>query len=144
VIRIVAQAIIIVLIVLLMGEGFTTGFGGFVTAIAIVALMVIGFAGLSNIVALRVRDHQLFIMVINFLTLPLVFMSAAMMPMELLPGWLQAVARYNPVTYAAEGIRTLMNTGFDGIVLGKAFLVLSGVALAMMGIATILFRRRLV
>jgi ABC-2 type transport system permease protein len=144
VIRIVAQAIIIVLIVLLMGEGFTTGFVGFVTAIAIVALMVIGFAGLSNIVALRVRDHQLFIMVINFLTLPLVFMSAAMMPMELLPGWLQAVAKYNPVTYAAEGIRTLMNTGFDGIVLGKAFLVLSGVALAMMGIATILFRRRLV
>jgi len=144
VVRVVAQTIIIVLIALLMGVGFTTGFAGFVTAIAIVALMVIGFAGLSNIVALRVREHQAFMMVINFFTLPLMFLSSAMMPMNMLPPWLQTVAKYNPVTYAADGIRTLMNTGFDGVVLAKAFLVLGGVALVMMGIATILFRKRLV
>jgi len=144
VVRIVAQAIIIVLIVLLMGEGFVTGFAGFVTAMAIVALMVIGFAGLSNIIALRVREHQQFIMVINFFTLPFVFMSSAMMPTQLLPSWLQTVAKYNPVTYAADGIRSLMITGFEGVVLAKAFLILGGLALVMMGIATILFRRRLV
>lgn len=144
VVRVVIQAIIIVLIALAMGTGFATGFAGFITAIAIVVLVVIGFAGLSNILALRIRDHQLFIMVINFFTLPLVFLSDAMMPMQMLPSWLQTVAKYNPVTYAADGIRTLMNTGFDGVVLGEAFLVLFGVALVMMGIATIMFRRRLV
>ena len=144
VVRIVAQAIIIVLIVLLMGEGFVTGFAGFVTAMAIVALMVIGFAGLSNIIALRVREHQQFIMVINFFTLPFVFMSSAMMPTQLLPSWLQTVAKYNPVTYAADGIRSLMITGFEGVVLAKSFLILGGLALVMMGIATILFRRRLI
>jgi ABC-2 type transport system permease protein len=144
VVRVLAQAVVIVLIALAMGVGFATGFAGFVTAIAIIALMVLGFAGLSNILALRIREHQLFMMVINFLTLPLMFLSDALMPMEMLPGWLQTVAQYNPVTYAADGIRTLMNTGFDGLVLGKSFLVLGGVALVMMGIATILFRRRLV
>jgi len=144
VVRVVVQAIIIVLIALAMGVGFASGFPGFITAILLIALLVIGFAGLSNILALRIRDHQLFIMVINFITLPLMFLSDAMMPMQMLPSWLQTVAKYNPVTYAADGIRTLMNTGFDGIVLGKAFLVLGGVALVMMGIATIMFRRRLV
>jgi ABC-2 type transport system permease protein len=144
VVRVVVQAIIIVLIALAMGVGFASGFGGFITAILLIALMVIGFAGLSNILALRIRDHQLFIMVINFITLPLMFLSDAMMPMQMLPSWLQTVAKYNPITYAADGIRSLMNTGFDGIVLGKAFLVLGGVALVMMGIATIMFRRRLV
>ena len=144
VVRIVLQAIVIVLIALAMGVGFTTGFAGFLTAIAIVAFMVIGFAGLSNIVALRIREHQLFIMVINFFTLPLMFMSTAMMPRVMLPDWLQTVARYNPITYAADGIRSLMITGFDGVVLAKSFLVLGGVALVMMGIATILFRKRLV
>jgi ABC-2 type transport system permease protein len=144
VVRVVIQAIIIVLIALAMGTGFATGFAGFITAIAIIVLLVIGFAGLSNILALRIRDHQLFIMVINFFTLPLVFLSDAMMPMEMLPSWLQTVAKYNPITYAADGVRSLMNTGFDGVVLGEAFLVLSGVALVMMGIATIMFRRRLV
>jgi ABC-2 type transport system permease protein len=144
VVRVVIQAIIIVLIALAMGTGFATGFAGFITAIAIIVLLVIGFAGLSNILALRIRDHQLFIMVINFFTLPLVFLSDAMMPMEMLPSWLQTVAKYNPITYAADGVRSLMNTGFDGVVLGEAFLVLFGVALVMMGIATIMFRRRLV
>jgi ABC-2 type transport system permease protein len=142
--RVVVQAIIIVLIALAMGVGFATGFAGFITAILLIALLVIGFAGLSNILALRIRDHQLFIMVINFITLPLMFLSDAMMPMQMLPSWLQTVAKYNPVTYAADGIRTLMNTGFDGVLLGKAFLILGGVALVMMGIATIMFRRRLV
>ena len=142
--RIVAQTIIIVLIVLLMGEGFATGFAGFLTAIAIVVLTVISFAGLSNIIALRAKEHQLFITVINFFTLPLMFLSSAMMPMQMLPSWIQTIARYNPVTYAADGIRTLMNTGFEGVVLGKSFLILGGIALAMMGIATILFRKRLV
>jgi ABC-2 type transport system permease protein len=144
VLRVVVQAIIIVLIALAMGVGFATGFAGFFTAIAIVALMVIGFAGLSNILALRIREHQSFMMVINFLTLPLMFMSSAMMPREMLPNWLQTVAEYNPVTYAADGIRTLMTTGFAGVVLGKSFLVLGGLALVMMGIATILFRRRII
>ena len=144
VVRIVAQAIIIVLIALAMGVGFTTGFAGFLTAIAIVALMVIAFAGLSNILALRIRDHQAFMMAINFLTLPVMFMSSAMMPREMLPNWLQTVADYNPITYAAEGIRSLMNTGFDGVVLGKSFLVLGALALVMMGIATILFRKRMI
>jgi ABC-2 type transport system permease protein len=144
VVRVVVQAIIIVLIALAMGTGFATGFAGFITAILLIALLVIGFAGLSNILALRIRDHQLFIMVINFITLPLMFLSDAMMPMQMLPSWLQTVAKYNPITYAADGIRALMNSGFDGIVLGKAFLILGGVALVMMGIATIMFRRRLV
>lgn len=144
VVRVVVQAIIIVLIALAMGTGFATGFAGFITAILLIALLVIGFAGLSNILALRIRDHQLFIMVINFITLPVMFLSDAMMPMQLLPSWLQTVAKYNPVTYAADGIRTLMNTGFDGILLAKAFLILGGVALVMMGIATIMFRRRMV
>jgi len=144
VVRVLLQAIVIILLSLAMGVGFTTGFAGFIIAIAIVALMVLGFAGLSNILALRLKDHQLFITAINFFTLPLMFLSSAMMPMEMLPQWLKTVADYNPVSYAANGIRTLMNTGFDGAVLGKAFLVLGGVALVMMGTATILFRRRLV
>ncbi|MDY6893199.1 MAG: ABC transporter permease [Chloroflexota bacterium] len=144
VLRVVIQTIIIVLIALAMGVGFATGFAGFITAVALVALMVIGFAGLSNILALRIREHQGFMMVVNFITLPVMFMSSALMPRELLPNWLQTVAHYNPVTYAADGIRSLMTTGFDSILLVQAFLVLGGVALVMMTTATLLFRRRLI
>lgn len=144
IVRIVVQAILIVLITLMLGVEFITGFAGFIVTMAIVILLVASFAGLSNILALRLKEHQLFIMVVNFFTLPFMFLSSAMMPMAMMPSWLQKVARYNPVTYAADGIRTLMNSGFDAVVLGQAFLVLGAVALVTMGIATILFRRRLV
>ena len=144
VIRVVIQAVLIMLIVLAMGEWFATGFPGFLLTIVIVALMVIAFAGFSNIVALKVSDHQLFIITVNFFTLPLIFMSSAMMPLGQQPGWMQAVATYNPVTYAVDGIRSLMISGFEGMVLAKTFIILGGVALFMMGIATIMFRRRLV
>ena len=144
VVRVVLQAIIIVLIALAMGADFATGFAGFLTVIAIIVLMAVGFAGLSNILALRIKQFELFMMVVNFFTMPMVFLSSAMMPAVLLPSWLQTVAKYNPVSYAADGIRTLMNTGFDGAVLGKSFLILGGLALVMMGIATILFRKRLI
>jgi len=143
VVRIVAQVIVIVVIALLMGAGFTTGFAGFATTIAIVVFMVIGFAGFSNILALRIREHQGFMMMVNFLTLPLMFLGSAMMPVEMLPKWLQTVTKFNPVTYAVDGIRVLMNTGFDGVVLVQSFLVLGAVAVVMMGTATVLFRRRL-
>ncbi len=144
VVRTVSQAILILLIAMMLGVGFATSFIGFVTAIAIVVLLVTSFAGISNILALRIKEHQLFIMVVNFFTLPLMFLSSAMMPMAMMPNWLQRVATYNPITYAADGIRTLMNNSFDVATLGKSFLVLVGVALATMVIATILFRRRLV
>ena len=49
-----------------------------------------------------------------------------MMPMAMLPGWLQRVAIYNPITYAADGIRTLLNSGFDAVILDMMMPGLNG------------------
>jgi ABC-2 type transport system permease protein len=35
-------------------------------------------------------------------TLPLVFLSGALMQQSLLPGWIQWIARFNPVNWAAQ------------------------------------------
>jgi ABC-2 type transport system permease protein len=53
---------------------------------------------------------------------PVVFMSTAFVPAELMPGWMQSVNDYNPVTYQIEAIRALMTQGFDWSAIGSALL----------------------
>ncbi|MBZ6497037.1 ABC transporter permease [Natrinema longum] len=66
------------------------------------------FMAYSNIVALVTRDREATVMIANLLTFPLLFISSAFLPLDVLPGWIQAVAVANPITYGVDGIRALM------------------------------------
>jgi ABC-type uncharacterized transport system permease subunit len=45
---------------------------------------------------------------------------AAVMPGELLPGWLDAIATYNPVSYLTDAMRAGFAGNLDGAALAKA------------------------
>ena len=45
------------------------------------------------------------IAVSNFVLLPLVFLSSVFMAQALMPGWMQGVAKYNPVNWAVQAGR---------------------------------------
>jgi ABC-2 type transport system permease protein len=51
---------------------------------------------------------------------PILFMSTAVMPGELLPGWLDAIATYNPVSYLTDAMRAGFAGNLDGAALAKA------------------------
>ena len=42
------------------------------------------------------------------ITMPLFFASNAIYPISLMPGWLQVVSHFNPLTYQVDGLRALM------------------------------------
>jgi len=42
------------------------------------------------------------------ITMPLFFSSSALYPTEVMPGWLQAISKVNPLTYEVEGLRGLL------------------------------------
>ena len=75
-------------------------------------LMAVLFAammgGFGLLVGLTTSNTQLTFLVINFFTLPLMFIRPAMLPAALLPHWLQSVTRVNPVTYAVDGIHVII------------------------------------
>ncbi len=79
----------------------------------VAALFGIAWAGLSNIVALRTRNSELTMMIGILLTFPLLFLSTSMMPPDLLPDWLETVARFNPVSYVIDTARAFMNFSYD-------------------------------
>jgi len=111
------------------------------------------FMAYSNIVALVTRDREATVMIANLLTFPLLFISSAFVPLELLPNWIQAVAVANPITYGVDGIRALMLgqdvlsvfevTAFTGLwnTVIPAVAVLLGFNVVLGGVAVSLLKR---
>lgn len=117
--RMLVQAVIILIATLLSGLRFdgstieatiTYNYGvpGIVGALGIALLFGLVLAGFNVAVALTTRNTEATFLIANFLTLPLIFTSTALLPLELLPGWIQAVAQVNPVTYAINALRVLL------------------------------------
>jgi len=69
------------------------------------------FSTFSLIVACVVKTRERFMGVGQVLTMPLFFASSAIYPLDLMPGWLQAIARFNPLTYLVDALRLLMLPG---------------------------------
>ncbi|HXW95066.1 MAG TPA: ABC transporter permease [Nitrososphaerales archaeon] len=74
----------------------------------ILFLMSFGLSALFVMLALRSSDWQTQMAIINLLNLPLLFASNAMLPVKIMPSWLQSVVRYNPVSYAIDGVRQML------------------------------------
>jgi ABC-2 type transport system permease protein len=92
---------------------------GFVAGAAFTPLSILGvFAflflicvGLSSLfIAINIRSSRIEtpMAVMNLLNLPLTFASSAFFPIDRMPGWLQAVANVNPLSYTINGMRQLL------------------------------------
>jgi ABC-2 type transport system permease protein len=69
------------------------------------------FSTFSLIIACIVKTRERFMGIGQILTMPLFFASNAMYPIAIMPDWLKAVARINPLTYEVDAIRSLMIQG---------------------------------
>jgi len=69
------------------------------------------FSTFSLIVACIVKTRERFMGIGQVMTMPLFFASSAIYPLHLMPGWLQSVARLNPLTYLVDALRGTMIVG---------------------------------
>ncbi len=88
----VAQSMVVILIQSLVIIGLAALLGGAVTA-------------LSDGLALVARQEETLIGAVQFVVLPATFVSSGMMAANLLPGWIQTIARFNPVNWAVVASR---------------------------------------
>lgn len=71
-------------------------------------LMSIAVTSLGIIVASKMQSMQSFQMVMNFLVMPLYFLSGAMFPMASAPGWMKTLMMVDPLTYGVDAIRNVV------------------------------------
>ncbi|HSV42653.1 MAG TPA: ABC transporter permease [Methanomassiliicoccales archaeon] len=70
-------------------------------------LLSLGFAAAFTLMALKIKSQEVLIGVANLVNLPLMFASSALFPTATMPDWLQTIAKYNPISWAADAIRQL-------------------------------------
>jgi ABC-2 type transport system permease protein len=135
--RSVIQASIVLFIAVLLGMD-TSYFSvlGIAEAFGVVFLMATGLSALYVMLALRSSDWQTQMALINLLNLPLIFASNALLPVTLMPTWLQYVVKLNPVSYANDAIRQLVigAVGSSSLAVDTGVVLGFAVVLSTMGI----------
>lgn len=117
------------------------GAGEMLLAILVLAAM---FAALFLALGFAIEVPQTYFAVVNAINLPVLLTSAALYPWGILPGWLQTIAAYNPITLAVEVLReNLFGSSFYPYPPWVYLLGLLGWALATFTFATLLTRRAL-
>ncbi|KAF0135345.1 MAG: antibiotic transport system permease protein [Candidatus Saganbacteria bacterium] len=74
---------------------------------SILAMFIIALAmnSLGIVIAARMKEMEGFQMVVNFIIMPLFFLSGALFPTDKLPQWLLLLNRFDPLTYGVDLLR---------------------------------------
>ncbi len=87
------------------------------------------------------RDRETLIGAVTLVQLPLTFGSAALMQRNLLPAWMQTVAKFNPVNWAVEAARNAAMQKIDWGLVGPRVALPTGLVLLCAAFATWAFTR---
>lgn len=135
-VRGMSQAAIIYLLALLLGVSLNWHPLALATVLLVVILGAALFSTFSLIIACLVKTRERFMGIGQLLTMPLFFASNAIYPIAIMPGWLQAIARVNPLTYEVDALRAMMlagGTSGHGVGLDMAVLTVATTVLVLIG-----------
>ncbi|HEX9039714.1 MAG TPA: ABC transporter permease [Trebonia sp.] len=107
-VRSLVQGVAVVIIAILLGVSFTDNPLKLVAAAIILALGSAFFSCLSMSIAGVVVARDRLMGIGQAITMPLFFSSSALYPAQVMPGWLQAISKVNPLSYEVEALRGLL------------------------------------
>ena len=151
--RVVAQTVIILVLAYALGVYPETGFLGYLLVILTVAAFGLAWSGISLALGLRTKSAETVFGIAGFLTFPLLFMSTALVSTGAMPGWMQTVSNYNPISFAVNAIRNAITgcppdllsshctTGFDWSTILQAYGVIALIGVLTLGATLYLFRK---
>jgi ABC-2 type transport system permease protein len=130
-----------IVVVICFGAGFrVTNFQALPVAIIVMVLIAIMFTALGTAIASVLSDFQGFQLIMNFLVMPIFFLSGALFPLMNLPKAMAVVASLDPLSYGVDGLRgALIGNPFFG--LSFDLVVLSIITAALLGAGGYLFSR---
>ncbi|MGZ3524688.1 MAG: ABC transporter permease [Thermodesulfobacteriota bacterium] len=109
-------------------------------AFSFMALLALFFTAFGTAVASLMEDMQAFPLIMNFLVMPMFFLSGAIFPIKGVPSSIIFLAKINPLSYGVDGIRAAL-IGESYLGLSNDYLVLSAVSLVLLIIGSYLFSK---
>ncbi|MGC9603428.1 MAG: ABC transporter permease [Minisyncoccia bacterium] len=109
-------------------------------AFVFMLLIALLFTALGTAIASLLDDMQGFQLIMNFLVMPLFFLSGALFPLDNLPGGLKIITAIDPLAYGVDGLRgTLALASHFGI--GTDLIILSVITALLLVIGSYLFSK---
>jgi ABC-2 type transport system permease protein len=111
-------------------------------AFLVMALTALLFTAMGTAIASLLEDMQGFQMIMNFLVMPIFFLSGALFPLAGLPDSIVAIASLNPLTFGVDSLRGAF-IGIGQMQFGFIidFAVLSGITALFLVIGSYLFSK---
>jgi len=107
-VRSLIQGIVVVIIAALLGVTLTVNPLKLIGAALVLVIGSAFFACLSMTIAGLVVARDRLMGIGQAITMPLFFSSSALYPTRIMPGWLQAISKVNPLSYEVEALRGLL------------------------------------
>lgn len=133
------QGWIVLLLCLFVGVDFSAVIS-IAAAVGFMILLAFLFTAIGIIIASLLPDFQGFQLIMNFLIMPLMMLSGAMFPLSTTPVWLQRIAKFNPLSYAVDGIRRAL-TGQNYFSPWISFVVLAGLMIILLILGAYFFSK---
>lgn len=137
--------VLLVQALLLVGAAYLVGLRvspvGLVVALVMLALMGLLLASCSY--ALALKNESALASILQFFTLPLLLLSGVLLPLTLAPDWLRTIAGFNPLSYAVDAARALLEGDLASTDVWQGFAVLAPLAVLAVWWAARSFRRAL-
>lgn len=133
------QALVMLLVSLLIGVKLQS-VAGFFIALLFMLLISASFVAIGVAFASRMTDMQGFQFIMNFLIMPVFFLSGAVYPVDQMPAWLQFVTYIDPLAYGVDALRYSL-IGIGQIPLWIDATVLIAFSIVTISIGTYMFRK---
>ena len=110
--------------------------------VALLAAILIGllFTALGTAIASILSDMQGFQLIMNFLVMPLFFLSGALFPLSSAPEALRVIGVFDPLSYGVDAVRGAL-TGMSYFGLGVDFAVLGALVIFAVWLGSYLFSK---
>ena len=136
----IVQSLILFGLGALLGARYAGGPGGLGVLLIAAILLGVPFGALSIALALTVRKQESVIGAVNFILLPLTFLSPVFMATVLMPDWMRIATRFNPVNWSVEAGRGALQGHADPLAVLTRLGFLIAFSLASLWVATKAFR----
>jgi oleandomycin transport system permease protein len=127
---------------MLIGYRVKTSAAGVLGALLVLIVMAFAVSWVSVLIGVLVSEPEK-VQIFGFTTIfPLSFSSSAFVNVHTMPGWMQAWAKVNPVTFLADATRGLLNGGAVATPVTKALISAVVLAVVFAPLAVRALRRR--
>jgi len=132
----IIQGLLMLGVAMLLGVDFN--WANFPLALILMSMISLTFVSIGIALASLMEDMHGFQLIMNFLVMPMFFLSGALFPLDTAPEAIRLISYADPLTYAVEGLRNLL-IGHSLLPLEVSFAVVGLFMVASLFAASYLF-----